>query len=505
VYIVSTIKIILIRFFIFESFLFILLTYGFSLFNFRYLICLIEIKTFIEREREVFYEKKNKTHKRRTKNEPYIIYSTFKILTVFICFFRNEIMQNLLPVNTVHDIERVGTIFYTKMLEFSILLPNGQTITISLKSKELTGKNLLENVFQSTNIALEDQHYFGLKYSDKNDEACTWLSDADNLKSMGFLSSSSTHPLMQLAVRIFPKCPELSLSTTSARNLFRHHIKNMLTSNTLGCDSRTYAMLDGFIAQCELGDLSNESLRDYSKMLNKLNVFAPSLLGAGTPVSESEYVKMVRFYHQKLKGVRPAQADILFLGMIQKVPLYGFKIYSVSDKINRNYHMALSADGIHFMFQSTIEIFSIPKHKETFAWSHLVFAEQERNKIKIGFFINKKEFKERYIKVSGKYSIKSGAKLLEDINLHKKYFLDQIDGTQSIVYDSRKKAQRIHSSKIPRRNSSFNRTVNSLGRTLRSSLKLNKKKRHASEDIVETGKVNEFELSSVTMNADTEF
>lgn len=414
-------------------------------------------------------------------------------------------MRNLLSVNTVSDIERVTTVLYTKMLEFSILLPNGQTITISLKSKELTGKSLLGEVFQSTNIAPEDQHYFGLKYSDKNDDTCAWLYDTDNLKSMGFLSTNSTHPLMQLAVRVFPKSPELSLSTTTARNLFRHYIKNMLTSNTLGCDSRTYAMLDGFIAQSELGDLTSESLRDYSKMVNKLNIYAPSLLGTGTPVSESDYVKMVRFYHQKLKGVRPAQADILFLGMVQKIPLYGYKIYSVSDKINRNYHMALSADGIHFIFQSTIEIFSLPKHRETFAWSHLIFAEQERNKIKIGFFINNNEFKERYIKVSGKYSIRSGTKLLEDINLHKKYFLDHIDGTQSIVYDSRKKAQRIHSSKIPRRNSSLNRTVNSLGRTLRSSFRLNKKKRHASEDIVETRNTIEVEISSTTADPDFEF
>ena len=388
------------------------------------------------------------------------------------------------------------------MPQFTILLATGQNILINLRSNESTGKHLKDAVFESVKILPDEKEYFGLKYSDKNDEAPAWISDKDSLKSLSFLTGNSTHPSIQLSVRMFPTSPDLALSTTTSRNLFRCHMKNMLMSNKIGCDSSTHAMLDSCIAQCELGDYSDNMNKDYPKMLNKLNIYAPSILCAGTPIAESDYIKLVRSYHRKLVGIRPAQADILYLGTVQKIPLYGYKIYSVSDKKNKDYQMALSPEGIHFIFESTLENFTtIPKNKESHPWSNLVFAEQERNKVKLGFFIRTGEFTERYLKVAGKYSIKSGAKFIKDIELYKSHFLDKVDGTQSIVYASRKKAQRVHSSKIPRRNSSFNQTVNVLGRSIRSSLRINKKKRNASEDIVESGTlVDEFELSTVTLD-----
>lgn len=389
------------------------------------------------------------------------------------------------------------------MPQFTILLPTGQNILINLKSKESTGKHLKDTVFECVKILPDEKEYFGLKYSDKNDEAPAWISDKDSLKSLSFLTGNSSHPSIQLSVRIFPTSPDLALSTTTSRNLFRCHMKNMLMSNKIGCDSSTHAVLDSCIAQCELGDYNDTNMnKDYPKILNKLNIYAPSTLCAGTPIAESDYVRLVRSYHRKLIGVRPAQADILYLGTVQKIPLYGYKIYSVSDKKNKDYQMALSPQGIDFIYESSLENFTaIPNNKESHPWRNLVFAEQERNKVKLGFFIRTGEFTECYIKVAGKYSIKSGAKLIQDIELYKSHFLDEVDGTQSIVYDSRKKAQRVHSTKIPRRNSSLNRTVNVLGRSIRSSFRINRKKRNASEDIVESGTlVGEFEMSALTLD-----
>eukprot|EP00111_Clytia_hemisphaerica_P004970 TCONS_00014288-protein len=389
------------------------------------------------------------------------------------------------------------------MLEFQIILPTGQSINIILKSKESTGKHLKESVFKSVNILLDDKEYFGLKYSDRNDDTPSWITDTDNLKSMSFLKADSKHPSMQLSVRMYPPNPDFAMSTPESRNLFRCHMKNLLVSNNLGCDSRTHAMLDGFVAQYELGDYHEETMKaEYGKKMNKINIYAPSILSAGTPIGEAEYIQLVRSYHRKLSGVRPAQADILYLGMVQKLPLYGYKVYNISDKINKNYHMAISAQGIHFFFESILETFTIPKHREAYPWACLVFAEQERNKVKLGFFNDKGAFSERYVKVSGKFSNRSGAKLVQDVELHKANFLDKIDGTQSIVYDSRKKAQRVHSTKIPRRNSAFNRTVNTLGRSIRSSLRINKKKRISSEADADSGTVDEFELSSSEVHAD---
>lgn len=360
-------------------------------------------------------------------------------------------------------------------MDFTIILPSGQTTKITLIQKELKGRFLLNKIFEQLKIIGEAKLYFGLRYSEKGDETITWISPEDNLKSLSFLSSlSKRHPSMQFAVRTFPKNPELVFSNTESRMLFRQHIKNMMLDNELGCDSKSHAQLDACIAQSELGDYSEEN-KDYIKKLNKLNIYAPSILGAGTPLGESEYMKMVRSYHKKLSGVRPTQADVLFLTQVQKLPLYGYKIYNVSEKSADKLFIALSEEGINFIYDSYLEAFSKPKRKETFAWGDLIYSELIRNKVKMGFLVKGEEFVEKNIKVAGNYSVKAGSRFIDDLSQHKNIFLSVVDGGS--VFKSRKKAQRAYSAKIPRKSSLNKRVIHSL----RSSLRWNKKVRSNDE------------------------
>ena len=366
------------------------------------------------------------------------------------------------------------------VMEFEVILPSGKTLNIKLTSKELKGSVLMHQVFGGVNITGDSTHYFGLRYPDKDDAGMNWLLPDDNLKTLSYLSSRGSTTI-QLAVRIFPENPDLVFPTAEARCLFRQYLKSMLLNNELGCDTKKHAMLDACIVQAEIGDYSEETkLESYEKQLGKLDIYAPTSLCAATPINETTYLKTVRVYHKRLVGTRSAQADIMYLSLVQKLPLYGYAIYKVFDKIHKDYFVAFSNNGINFIYESYLESFSIPRRKEVFAWGDIVFCELNRNKVKLGFFQQGTEFVSRSLKIKSKYSQRGACRFQADLNKYKEVFLNVVDGGE--MFDSRKKARKCHSAKIPRRTNTWNSKLTTIRLSLRNSLKRNKTRNRSNNE-----------------------
>lgn len=365
-------------------------------------------------------------------------------------------------------------------MEFAVVLPSEELLKIRLNSKELKGKFLLARVFSQAQINDDAcKEYFGLRYPDKDDAVMNWICPDDNMKSFSYLSTgfNGVPSNMQLAVRFFPKDPDLVFPTNEIRLIFRQHMKNLLMNEDLGCNLKTHAMLDSFLVQAELGDLVYQNKDKYSKYIADLEVHVPSVISSGTTLTENKYHVLVKQYHEKLRGIRSAQADIMYLSLVQKIPLYGYNICSVSDKSSASFFLAFSQKGIAFIYDTFIKKYAPPHHMEVYSWSDLVYNELERNTLKLGFFPQGGEFIERKIKIKSQYSQKGAYRLQLEIKKFKEIFLDIVDGEN--VFDSRKKARRFYTTRIPRKDKSISKKFNSFRSSLRTSLR-GTKQRHQS-------------------------
>jgi len=275
---------------------------------------------------------------------------------------------------------------------------------------------------------------------------------------------------LQFEVRIFPKDPDLIFPTSDSRKIFRQHMKNLLTTNQIGCDNKTSAMLDAFIVQAELGDYVDGD-EDYFHKVNDIDIYAPTTLCSGTPLTETQYLKMMRVYHKKLKGMSSEQADILFLSLVQKIPMYGYSLYQISDDEHNQHFLALSTDGIHFIYEACLEKFIAPQKKTIIKWQELIYCEIVRKKIKIGYVLPRStndEIIEKFFKIKTKYAHKGASRFREDFNKHKEMFSspgNKIDGGK--VFNSRKEASACYSAQLPRRAHTLGARMDSI----RSSIK----------------------------------
>ena len=131
-----------------------------------------------------------------------------------------------------------------------------------------------------------------------------WLKPEDNLKSLNFFTTRGKCVRLQFEVRLFPKDPDLIFPTADSRKIFRQHMKNLLTNNEIGCENQTMAMLDAFIVKAALGDYLDGD-HSYFDKVNHIEIYAPNSLCSGSPLTETQYLKMMRMYHRKLKGMSP--------------------------------------------------------------------------------------------------------------------------------------------------------------------------------------------------------
>ena len=367
-------------------------------------------------------------------------------------------------------------------MKFEVILLNGKAWRGELTSGEMKGKFLIGKIFHNVGLAGPSSVYFGVCYSDHIDCRMTWVAPDDN---MNVLKSNGIKQF-QMAVRFYPKHPDLVLTNELSRLLFRQHMKSMLLNCELGCETKVHALLDSYIAQAELGDVIDEPDASYLKRTSRVEVCAPTFLTAGTPILETDYMKLVRSYHRKHKGMTSAQADIRFLNTIQKVPMYGYTLHKVYKEKHNDLHIGLCEEGLHFLYEDITEKFLSPKEKECFLWNQLVFCELKGHKIKLGF-LQESVVSEHSIKVCSRQSLKGAERLEGDIIAHKQLYVDQVDGHD--FFNSRKKAERCYTASMSRHRG------NSLGRGLsyiRNSLRKPKRSKTLPKNTARpTGIVNE--------------
>lgn len=355
-------------------------------------------------------------------------------------------------------------------MDFELILPCGGIISLFLSSKELQGKLLFNKLYKEINISEDTRDYFGVCYTDKSDGGKNWILPEDKLKHINCFRTNGRITL-QFEVRIFPKDPDLIFPTAESRKIFRQHMKNLITTNQMVCDNAmTCAMLDAFLVQAELGDCVDGHEEYFSKVKN-IDVHAPASLPSGTPLTESQYLKTMRTYHRKLKGTSPEQADILFLSLVQKIPMYGYSIYHISDDEHNKHILALSMEGLNFIFDLCLEKFIVSQDKAIIRWCEVIYCEIEHKKIKLGYILPRNTNEiiiEKCFKIKSKYGLRGAQRFKDDFHKYKEMFSREgntIDGR--VIFTSRREASFCYSEQLPRR-------ANTLGarmERIRSSIK----------------------------------
>ena len=307
-------------------------------------------------------------------------------------------------------------------MKFQVTLPSGESLDILINSKEFNGISLINEVDTELNIPEDTSKYFGLYYTDKFDGGKNWIQVDDDLKSINATQCGGMIQL-QFAVHVFPKHPHLLLPSGELRRLFRQDLKHLLVNDLLRCDIDTSARLDAFIAQAELGNYHLVK-HNYVQRLEDLQIYAPVCV-SGTPITEYQYIKKVQSRHAVLNDMRPAMADISFLNTVQNINTYGYIFYKISDATHKQHFIVLSTEGIHFVYETSIETAMSSEKRDTFPWSDMLDCKTEKKSVTMQFSISQNDRAERKFKIKSKYSYKDASRFQNDIEKYKEVHCTQ--------------------------------------------------------------------------------
>lgn len=330
-------------------------------------------------------------------------------------------------------------------MKFHITFPNGESLYIELKSKDLKGIYLMNKVFEHLDIYEDTNKYFALSYFDKYDGGKIWVHEKDNLRILNGVQLGGVMQL-QFGVYIFPIDPHLVFTTAVSRRLFRQYMKNMVLNGSMRWNAEHLAELDALIAQAEIGDYDNAK-NDYWNQLNNFEIYLPSYIILETPISEQQYLKKVLRHHTVLKGMSPVKADIMFLNEVQRIPNYGYVFHRISDSIREQYFLALSPIGIHFIYVTTLEKAIQTDKKETFIWKDLVgYRQVDQKQFKLKLMMTSSTKITRKFKLKGIHSQKESTRFKCDITKYKEVYCEDIfpRNTLSGKGNSREEIQRPH-------------------------------------------------------------
>jgi len=261
---------------------------------------------------------------------------------------------------------------------------------------------------------------------------------------------------LQFSVCVFPKDPHLLFPSADTRKLFRQHLKYLLGNDMLRCSIDTLAKLDAFIAQAELGDFELAK-KNYAEKLSKLQIYVPIGSLSGTPVSEKEYQRKVSLHHIALKDTTPSKADILFLNTVQSIETYGFMFYTVSDPSHKEHVLALSPDGIYFIYDTSIENALSSTNRDIFAWTNVVNCISDHTYVKLLLLTTAQgDTAQRKLKVESGHSHKNAARLKDDIDKYRDVY-----STECMI-----RSERVQGAKTPRRAKSVSQKLSSWKRSI---------------------------------------
>ena len=376
------------------------------------------------------------------------------------------------------------------MVEYSIILLNGATISVKLSKLEFLGGDLLEKVFKQLDL-FQDSKYFGLVFSDPDDGRMSWLENSDILNSVK-LSKTRT---LQFSARFFPEHPEITLTNHNSRLHFCFQLKELLMAGMLCCNVETHAMLDAYLVQAEIGDFDeNKHKLGYLKNICGTEICTPTTLNANIDVKEAEYLRMVNYFHRRCTGIRRSAAIIMYLTKAKKLPYFGVTIHGVLDIDGNDLCIELSQRGICMYANSNLNKFLKPYVLEEFSWDKLTYCDSEKQKLRIGFEVDVGSVEELCFKAR---SYKDSYRLHADILAFRKMFMISEDRE---FFKTRKSFKR-HCERLTRGRNNFQRNFESLTTSVRRSFrkKFSTLKRIASRERIDfTDESNTFGSSRAT-------
>ncbi|KAL8625590.1 hypothetical protein ACOMHN_014678 [Nucella lapillus] len=198
-----------------------------------------------------------------------------------------------------------------------------------------------------SHMQLLESDYFGLEYSNHNDDDC-WLDN--NKQILKQLPSPDT--LLRFGVKFYTPDPGL-LEDELTRYCFALQIRRDLQCGHLHCSENTAALLASYIVQGEIGDFLVDEYLDTSY----LNGFEFVPRGQQTP----EMLHKVMDYHRQHVGEAPSEADSNLLDTARKVEMYGIKFHPAKDHEAVALHLAVAHLGV-LVFQGMTRI-------NTFSWA----------------------------------------------------------------------------------------------------------------------------------------
>ena len=293
-------------------------------------------------------------------------------------------------------------------MRFYVTFPNGESLIVELTSKELKGNCLLQKVYAHLNLTEEEEaaKHFGLSYCDRSDGGKNWLQTDDKLKKVNGVKFAGGLQF-QFEVHMLPEHPAQCNVFTSpqSRRLIRQHLKNMLARDLMRCADVEYAcVLDALIVQAELGNYESVT-KDYLHEVNVLGIHLPLSVVSSSSLSEHEYVQNVQRYHAMLTDMTPEQADVTFLNKARDMPNYGYLFHVISDSIRKQYLLAVSPYGIHFIYDTGMGKTISAEKQETFAWDKFVGCSQvTERQFKVKLLVTQSTVTVRKFKVKGNHA-----------------------------------------------------------------------------------------------------
>ncbi|CAF1539350.1 unnamed protein product [Adineta ricciae] len=241
-------------------------------------------------------------------------------------------------------------------------------------NKDDTGKMLFNRVCD--NMRLEEKDYFGLTFSDNENNKC-WLDIDKRVKSQ----LKGVQPVFYLQVKFYPPEPIL-LQEDITRYQLCLQLRHDILSGKLPCSFVTYALLGSYTAQAELGDYNEADHGLTSDYLKELQ-FAP--------VQDDELLKRIHEQHRRHKGQPPNAADLHFLENAKKLAMYGVDLHPAQDSENVDINIGVSANGI-LIYRDKLRInrFAWPKilkisYKRKYFFIKLRPSDFDRYESTIGF------------------------------------------------------------------------------------------------------------------------
>ncbi|XP_062844124.1 band 4.1-like protein 3b isoform X2 [Trichomycterus rosablanca] len=236
-------------------------------------------------------------------------------------------------------------------MQCKITLLDGSDYTYTV-DKKARGQVLFDKVCDHLNLLEKD--YFGLTYRDAEHQK-SWLNPAKAITKQ-----VRTGPWnFGFNVKFYPPDPA-QLSEDITRYYLCLQLKDDVVSGRLPCSFATHSILGSYIAQSEVGDYDPDELgSDYISDLR----FAPN--------QTKELEEKVVDLHRNLKGMTPADAEMLFLENAKKLSMYGVDLHHAKDSEGVEIMLGVCASGL-LIYRDRLRI-------NRFAWPKILKISYKRN------------------------------------------------------------------------------------------------------------------------------